>query len=194
MANLLTLRTAPGSASLLKLDGAFFAASVVPLLQKRGFTTAADLHVDVDDKELEGLLLGKTAVPLSGSIRASAQVWEELSRAANARDQSRQGSSRDVGGATGLGSTASKEWIRQSSGKRIKGRTKSKSLKIAAPSSSSSSQPLTDPAAFALANLGRLAALVVERLRALGATAAAAVALESGTLVVDGTAIGPLVS
>ena len=193
MANLLTLRTAPGSASLLKLNGAFLRASVMPLLRKRGFT-AEDLAVDVDDKELEGLLLGKTAVPASGSIRASTSTWEQLVHAANARDQGTSRGSRDVGGAVSLGSTSSREWLRRASGKRIKGRAKTKTLKIAAPtsSSSSSSSSLTDPAAFALANLGRLAGLVVERVRTAGSMSAKLVALEANVVVVDGRVLGPL--
>ena len=202
MANLLTLRTA-GSASILKLDARFFDASVVPLLHRRGFTATAsasspaDLHVDVDDLALERLLLGKSLAPASGSISATAAVWEQLLTAASARDQDHGGGARDVGGtAPDAPSTPSKEWIRQPSGKRTKGRTRSKTLKQPTPTKapSSSSRPVTDPAAFALQNLGRLAELVVQRLRADQTPPGAMVALQAIVVVVEGVAVGRLVA
>lgn len=185
MANFLTLRTQPG-ASILKLDAAFFAASVRPLLEKRGF--AGDLVVDVDAAGLERLFSGKQVVPSSGTLSATAKTWRSLLLAATAREQATARGARDIGGQTALAGP-SKDYVRQKNGRRVKARPNTRSLKIAAApttASSSSSSSVTDPAAFAVQNLARLAALVVDAVK--DAAEDAVVDVAAGVVVVGGKA------
>lgn len=184
MANFLTLRTQPG-ASILKLDAAFFAGSVRPLLEKRGFAKDAEFVVDVDAAGLERLFTGKQVVPATGTLTASAKTWRALLLAASAREQESKAGARDIGGQTALAGQT-KDWVRRPGGRRVKARPNTRSLKIAAAPTTQTAptSTVTDPAAFALQNLARLAALVVDAVK--GANDEAGVVVEGGVVVVDG--------
>lgn len=184
MANLLTLRTQPG-ASILKLDAAFFRESVRPLLDKRGFV--GDLFVDVDAAGLERLFTGKQVVPAAGRLSATAGAWRSLLFAATAREQASGKGARDIGGQTALAGQ-SKDWVRQKNGRRVKSRPNTRSLKIAAPATATApSSSVTDPAAFAVQNLARLAALVVDAVK--DAAEDAVVEVAAGSIVVGGKVV-----
>ena len=198
MANLLSLRTAPG-ASILKLDAAFFREKVLPLLHKRGLDTAVvvDVSLKKDDAEraFAALLGGKATALSSGSLSTSASSWRALSIAASARDAVVRGSSKDVGGDAIAPKKKTADYVRQKSGKRVKARPKTKETPptmptAPPPSTTQASSSVTDPAAFAAQNLARLAALVCDAIK--GAPDGAIVSVKDGVLFVDGAARGPV--
>lgn len=192
MANFLTLRTGAG-ASIFKLDRAFFTTSVLPLLVKRGFPAEATLTLTMDDPSFEKWLGGKVVVP-AGELQATAKTWTQLHLAATARDLvGRAGGSRDLSGPA-EGQKVQRDWIREKSGRRVKARPNTRTLKQpTAPPAAATSAPsstVTDPATFAVQNLARLAALVVAAVK--GAPDEASVVVKDGNLVVAGVVRGRL--
>jgi len=87
-----------------------------------------------------------------------------------------------------------RDWIREKSGRRVKARPNSRSLKQpAAPAAASSAaSTATDPATFAVQNLVRLAALVAAAAAAEGVPDDALVVVKDGNLVVAGAGRGRL--
>jgi hypothetical protein len=197
--NLLTLRAGP-DAALVRFDAAFFDGFVVPLLRRRGFAptvsarAAGDLCVAVDDVALDRFLAGRDPVP-AGRLEATARVWRALLVVDDGRPRP-AARSRDIAFASAAGETAAPvaDSVRAPDGRRVKARARRRSPHPPAPPSSSPTAPASwlasDPAAFALAQLLRLAERVVAVLGAEGDNAA--VALVDGIVVVDGVVRGPL--
>gem|GEM_PF-7007830 len=196
MPNLLSLRTGAG-ATLVRFDAAFFDATVAPLLARRGFAStasarfSADLRLSLDDVALDRFLAGRDVVP-AGRIEACAHVWRALILVDDGRARLPT-RSRDVGGDLPLAApTPATDAVRAPDGRRVKARPRRRTPRVpsapspAAPSPAAPSPPssASDPAAFALGQLQRLAERVVELVRA--DADAAVVAVVDGAVMVDG--------
>ena len=198
MANLLSLRAAKADV-LVRFDAAFFDGSIAPLLAKRGFAFSAsasgpaDLRIDGDAAAVDRFLGGRAAVPAC-RLAAAARVWRALVVIDDGRGRP-AGRSRDVGGQGGYGAAAAptSDSVRGPGGRRIKARPRRRSARVpdAPPPSAAPSTPAaSDPAAFALGHLMRLAERVVEAVR--DESDAAAVVVEGGRVVVDDVDRGPI--
>lgn len=212
MANLLSLRTAKADV-LVRFDAAFFDGHVVPLLASRGFaftasaTTPADLTLAGDAAALDRLLGGRAAsLPLSPAtpspssglrMQATARVWRALVVVDDGRGRP-AARSRDVGGAGGWDPARGRlsDSVRGPGGRRVKARPRRRTTTIAAappppPSTAPARPAASDPAAFALVHLMRLADHVVEAVRDVGDDVV--VVVVGGRVLVDGVDRGAVV-
>lgn len=216
MANLLSLRTAKADV-IVRFDAAFFDGHVVPLLARRGFaftasaTTPADLTLAGDTAALDRLLGGRAAsLPLSPAtpspssglrMQATARVWRALVVVDDGRGRP-AARSRDVGGAGGAGGWDPargrlSDSVRGPGGRRVKARPRRRTTTTIAgappppPSTAPARPAASDPAAFALGHLMRLADHVVEAVRDVGDDVV--VVVVDGRVLVDGVDRGAVV-
>jgi hypothetical protein len=193
VANLLSLR-ASGPDVFVRFDAPFFDGAVVSLLARRGFVFSAsasgpaDLRIDGDHAAIERFLGGRASVPAC-RITAAARVWRALVVVDDGRRRAAAGRSRDVGGQAGWADTGptKTDSARAPDGRRIKARPRKPSAHLAEPpppTTSMAAPAASDPAAFALAHLLRLAERVAYAVR--DAVDDAVVVVDAGRIVVGG--------
>lgn len=199
MANLLSLRAAKADV-LVRFDAAFFDGPIASLLAKRGFahsasaTGPADLRIDGDGAAIERFLGGRAAAPACRLV-AAARVWRALVVVDDGRGRP-TGRSRDVGAQGGWSAAMlpATDSVRGPGGRRIKARPRRRTARLPdappPPTTAASTPAASDPAAFALGHLLRLAERVVDAVRDVNDDLV--VTVDGGRVVVDGVDRGML--